>query len=101
MRRSDWQTLALLGGLTVCFAGMLTRGLWMLLPVACILCVSACAAKHNHTHCPTFCYRWLNRMMDLWLTVLTGTSTSSAGSSLPPIQNPPGPACVATVWKIT
>ena len=76
MRRSDWQTLALLGGLTVCFTGMLTRGLWMLIPVACILCVSTCAAKHNHTHCPTFGYHWLNRIMNLWLTVLTGTSTS-------------------------
>jgi fatty acid desaturase len=76
MRRSDWLTLGLLGCLSVCYGLILEWQLWWLIPVACVLCVSACAAKHNHTHCPTFRYRLLNRWLDCWLTVLTGTSTS-------------------------
>lgn len=76
MRRSDWLTLALLGSLSVCYFLMLQWQVWWLIPVACVLCVSACAAKHNHTHCPTFGYRGMNRLMDFWLTALTGTSAS-------------------------
>ncbi len=76
MRPSDWRTLVLLGALSLCYAAILGWKMWWLIPVAGILCVSACAAKHNHTHCPTFGYRWMNRLMDFWLTALTGTSTS-------------------------
>ena len=76
MRRADWRTLVLLGALTLCYAAILAWQMWWLTPLAGILCVSACAAKHNHTHCPTFGYRWMNRLMDFCLTALTGTSTS-------------------------
>jgi fatty acid desaturase len=76
MRRSDLHTLALLSGLTACYFVILYWFAWWLIPLACVLCVSACAAKHNHTHCATFGYRGLNRLMDFWLTALTGTSTS-------------------------
>lgn len=76
MRRADALTLTWLVCLTVCDGAMVLWKWWWLMPIAMVFCVSACAAKHNHTHCATFGPRWLNRLMDFWLTLLTGTSTS-------------------------
>lgn len=76
MRRADALTLLWLASLSLCDVLMITWQLWWLMPIAVVLGISACAAKHNHTHCATFGPRWLNRLMDLWLTALTGTSTS-------------------------
>jgi len=53
-----------------------TYHIYALLPVSMALAVTACCAKHNHTHCPTFHRRFFNRLMDFWLTLLTGCSTS-------------------------
>lgn len=74
--RSDWRTLSLLALLTVVQAVSWKFRLPVLLPVSMALTVTACCAKHNHTHCPTFRGRFPNRLMDLWLTLLTGSSTS-------------------------
>lgn len=73
--RADFRTLILLSLLS---AGYMAA--WWLPSVAwwipcSVLAVTACAAKHNHTHCATFRHRPANRLLDLWLTVLTGTST--------------------------
>lgn len=74
---ADIRTLFLLALLS----GTYVAAWWFPLPVwwipCSILAVSACAAKHNHTHCATFRQRWANRYLELWLTVLTGTSSAS------------------------
>lgn len=49
---------------------------WLLIPLA-ILTLTACVVKHNHTHCATFRLRVMNRALDFWLTLLTGTSITS------------------------
>jgi beta-carotene hydroxylase len=75
---ADRRTLALL---LVCSAlyiahwisGAGTHGL--VLPSA-LLAVSACVVKHNHIHTPTFRLPLLNRALNVWLALLTGTSTS-------------------------
>lgn len=74
---ADWRTLGLLALLTGCFIWRwLDGGAWLLLPLS-VLCLTACVAKHNHTHCATFRSRFMNRMLDYGLTLLTGTSTTS------------------------
>ena len=74
---ADWRTFTLLALLT---AGFLWRWLggpaWLLFPLS-VLCLTACVAKHNHGHCRTFRSRVMNRLLDFWLTFLTGTSASS------------------------
>jgi fatty acid desaturase len=74
--RADWRTLTLLAALTLLFAWRLAgAGAWLLLPCS-LLTFTACVAKHNHTHCTTFSKRWANRALNVWLTLLTGSSTS-------------------------
>ncbi len=72
---ADVRTLALMALGT---ASLGISWLWSapLLPLSMALAVTACCAKHNHTHCPTFRGRRANRLMDYWLTFLTGSSTS-------------------------
>ncbi len=72
----DNRTLVLLTLATLCHIGAWRFHSYALLPLTIILTISACCAKHNHTHCPTFRLRTLNRMLDLWLTLLTGSSTT-------------------------
>lgn len=74
--RADWLTLALLSLLTASFGwAWAAERFWLSFPCG-ILVVTACAAKHNHTHCPTFSSRALNRLLEYWLTILTGSSTT-------------------------
>ena len=74
---ADWRTLGLLVLLTGLFLWRwLGGGLWLLLP-STVLCLTACVAKHNHTHYPTFHRRRITRALDFWLALLTGTSTTS------------------------
>lgn len=75
-QKSDWRTLGLLALLTAVFAVSWRYRLPYLLPVSMALTVTACCAKHNHTHRPTFRGRRSNRLMDYWLTLLTGSSAS-------------------------
>lgn len=72
----DRRTLLLLSLLSVClFLGWLTGFLLLLVPCT-ILCITACSAKHNHIHCRTFHRRLPNRLLDFWLTILTGSTTT-------------------------
>ena len=74
--RSDIRTLGLMLALTAGFGSLLAGGP-LLLSVPCVvLTLTACVAKHNHTHRPVFARRWANRVLDLWLTLLTGASTT-------------------------
>lgn len=74
---ADIRTIALLTLLTACYAAAWHfASLWWWVPCS-VLAVTACTAKHNHTHCATFRQRWANRLLNVWLTLLTGTSTSS------------------------
>jgi fatty acid desaturase len=74
---ADWRTLCLLAVLTVLFAWSFMVKVPLLTLPLMVLCLTACVAKHNHTHCATFRSRIMNRVLDLWLTLLTGTSTTS------------------------
>ncbi len=75
-QHADFRTLGLLALLTSGYAWLFVGGsFWILVPCT-VLAVTACVAKHNHTHRATFGSRWLNRLFDLWLTLLTGTSTT-------------------------
>lgn len=74
---ADWRTLCLLAVLTVLFAWSFMGKVPLLTLPLMVLCLTACVAKHNHTHCATFRSRIMNRVLDLWLTLLTGTSTTS------------------------
>ncbi len=76
-QRADFRTLGLLAMQTGAFAWLFLGGSALLLIPCTVLTLTACVAKHNHTHCPTFSQRWVNRLFDFWLTVLTGTSTTS------------------------
>ncbi|MGV3533530.1 MAG: fatty acid desaturase family protein [Chthoniobacteraceae bacterium] len=49
--------------------------LW-LIAGSCVLAISACVVKHNHIHTPTFRAPMLNRGLNVWLALLTGTSTT-------------------------
>ncbi|MGV3533887.1 MAG: fatty acid desaturase family protein [Chthoniobacteraceae bacterium] len=49
--------------------------MWLVIPSA-VLAVSACVVKHNHIHTPTFRSPLLNRTLNVWLALLTGTSTT-------------------------
>jgi fatty acid desaturase len=62
--------------LTLGYALQWSVGSAWLIPPTVVLAFTACIAKHNHVHCPVFRSRRANRAMDLWLTVLTGTSTA-------------------------
>ncbi len=74
--RADLRTLALLGLLTALYvAAFAGGGAWLWAPCA-VLAGTACAAKHNHVHCRTSSRRGVNRLLDVWLTLLTGTTTS-------------------------
>jgi beta-carotene hydroxylase len=74
--KADLRTLALLSTLSLCFTlGWFLNLDWLMLPCT-ILVVTACAAKHNHTHCPTFRNRSLNRVLDYSLTLMSGSSTT-------------------------
>lgn len=74
--RNDIRTLILMGlGSVVLFVSWI-GDVYALLPLSMMLTVTACCAKHNHTHCPTFHRRISNRLMDFCLTLLTGCSTS-------------------------
>jgi fatty acid desaturase len=74
--RSDSRTFFLLLLYTVVMIVSWIYHVYALLPLSMFLAVTACCAKHNHTHCPTFHGRFFNRLMDFWLTLLTGCSTS-------------------------
>lgn len=74
--QSDLRTLWLMALLTTVLAVSFGYQLPFLLPVSMALTVTACCAKHNHTHCPTFRSRGWNRLLEFWLTLLTGFSTS-------------------------
>lgn len=74
--RADLRTLLLLVLLSALYvAAFAGAGAWLWAPCT-LLTVTACAAKHDHVHCRTFSRRWANRCMDVWLTLLTGTSTT-------------------------
>jgi len=62
--------------LTVGFGVLLAGGALLVVVPCLVLTITACAAKHNHTHRAVFTGRWANRALDLWLTVLTGSSTT-------------------------
>jgi fatty acid desaturase len=49
---------------------------WYLLALTYVLAVVALVAKHNHNHCATFRKDWHNSAFELWLSVLTGNTTS-------------------------
>jgi beta-carotene hydroxylase len=48
---------------------------WLLIPCV-LLAISACVVKHNHIHHATFQNPLLNRAFNVWLAILTGTSTT-------------------------
>lgn len=76
-QRADYRTLGLLAALTASYIWLFFGGvLWLLIPCA-VLAITATLAKHNHSHHPTFTRRWVNRLFDYWLTLLTGSSTTS------------------------
>jgi fatty acid desaturase len=72
----DRRTIALLSLATFCFIITRQFSIYWLIPLNIILAISACCAKHNHTHCPTFRSRAMNRLFDLWLTLLSGSSST-------------------------
>lgn len=73
---ADRRTIGLLVVLSACSAMLVRGGCWLWLGPCILLTISACAAKHNHTHRTVFARRWTNRALDLWLTLLTGSSTT-------------------------
>lgn len=72
----DWRTLGLLALETFLLILAWLFRWYFLIPVLAVLAITACCAKHNHTHCPTFRSGILNRFMDYWLMLLTGSSTT-------------------------
>ena len=48
---------------------------WLVIPSA-MLAISACVVKHNHIHTPIFRSSVFNRILNVWLALLTGTSTT-------------------------
>ena len=49
---------------------------WYVLMATYILAVVALVVKHNHNHCATFRSDVLNSMFELWLSLLTGNTTT-------------------------
>src|SRR5262249_13764262 len=49
---------------------------WYLLVTTYVLAVVALVAKHNHNHCATFRSDAFNSAFELWLSLLTGNTTS-------------------------
>jgi fatty acid desaturase len=74
----DLRTLALLGCLTsmfvVQYAGVARDP--VLLALTYVLVLVPLIAKHNHNHCRTFHGRRWNDAFSLWLTLLTGITTT-------------------------
>lgn len=75
---ADRRTLALLVASAALYAAHWISGAsahWLVIPGA-VLAISACVVKHNHIHAPTFRHPLLNRGLNVWLALLTGTSTT-------------------------
>jgi len=49
---------------------------WYVLALTYVLAVVALVAKHNHNHCATFRSDVLNSAFELWLSLLTGNTTT-------------------------
>ena len=76
--RADLRTIALLTVLTALFivqyAHLAEHRSLLLLTYAFVLV--PLVAKHNHNHCPTFRGRRWNIAFAMWLTLLTGMTTT-------------------------
>jgi beta-carotene hydroxylase len=75
---ADRRALALLLSCSVLYTAHWSAGAnahYLVVPSA-ILAISACVVKHNHIHAPTFRIPLLNRALNIWLAMLTGTSTT-------------------------
>ncbi len=49
---------------------------WYLLPPTYLLSLVAVIVKHNHNHCATFAGDRVNSAFEIWLTLLTGATTT-------------------------
>jgi fatty acid desaturase len=75
---ADHRTLALLLTSSALYLAHWISGAtahWLVIPSA-VLAISACVVKHNHIHAPTLRSAILNRALNVWLALLTGTSTT-------------------------
>jgi beta-carotene hydroxylase len=75
---ADRRTLALLVASSVLYIAHWISGEnahWLVIPSA-VLAITACVVKHNHIHAPTFRRPIFNGALNVWLAVLTGTSTT-------------------------
>jgi fatty acid desaturase len=75
---ADLRTLAFLFALNVLLVMQwlhMASG-WYLLALTYVLAVAALVIKHNHNHCATFRSDGLNRAFELWLSLLTGNTTT-------------------------
>ena len=74
----DMRTLTLLASLTVLFVVQYASVARhpALLALTYVLVLVPLIAKHNHNHCRTFHGRRWNEAFSLWLTLLTGTTTT-------------------------
>jgi beta-carotene hydroxylase len=73
---ADRRTIAFLLVLSALYiAHWISGAHWLVLPCA-VLAISACVTKHNHIHAPIFRPPVLNRGLNVWLALLTGTSTT-------------------------
>lgn len=75
MRRADLRTLALLSLATISLAASFALHVPLLIAPSAVLVFVACIAKHNHMHCRTFGSRAANSLLQVWLSLLTGTSS--------------------------
>jgi len=76
---ADAQSLAFLAVQTVVICLLLTgvsRSFWLWYAAAW-LAVCAANVKHNHMHRRTFRWAWANLLLDHWLGLLTGTTSTS------------------------
>jgi fatty acid desaturase len=75
---ADLRTLFLLLALNVIYVvqWLHLANAWYLLATTYVLAVVALVAKHNHNHCATFRSDAWNSAFELWLSLLTGNTTT-------------------------
>lgn len=72
----DWQAVAYMVALPTLVVWQWQFGWsWPLYAVVLFLTVGVSAIHHNHAHHPLWKWNWLNRLSDLWLTLLQGHPT--------------------------
>jgi beta-carotene hydroxylase len=77
--RDDWRSLAALALQTLLMAGLWIGVFRNVAAWYAVAWLAVCAAnvKHNHMHRRTFRVRWPNLLLDHWLGLLTGSTSTS------------------------